>query len=189
MRKITLRKAKALQESITEFIKGIEVNGTIELNEFQVPSIEVTKARILALDNNSRRDQLLTVVYHIRAAIGRANVESGVSDLLADAALLDKRMGHLKALVELASPYDQEVTNGRIAQLKEMTPDHRRYGFAGGVETGVFNQEQLTEFTSNLLTLKKVKQQINDKILELNVTTEITLTEHDAAVLVKEQLL
>jgi hypothetical protein len=41
---ITLRKANAVQNSINDTIKGIKVDFTVELNEFQDVEAAITKA-------------------------------------------------------------------------------------------------------------------------------------------------
>ena len=43
---------------------------------------------------------LLAILYQIRASVATANVTSGVSEKLASAAYLDKRLGQLAQLVE-----------------------------------------------------------------------------------------
>jgi hypothetical protein len=45
------------------------------------------------------------------------------------------------------------------------------------VNTGVLRQEQIDTFKALVLHLKKQKQKLNDEILELNVRTEIELTQ------------
>jgi hypothetical protein len=62
------------------------------------------------------------------------------------------------------------------------------YGYNDHVETGVLTQEQIDTFKADLSALKKEKQSINDKVLELNIRTEIVLTDEVVKILQAEQL-
>ena len=55
--------------------------------------------------------------------------------------------------------------------------------------TGVLGLEQIAQAKAEVLSLKKQKQKINDEVLELNIKTEIPLTEDVVAVLQAEALI
>jgi uncharacterized protein YdcH (DUF465 family) len=186
--KITLRKANALQNTIQEHIKTIEVNTSISLNEFQTPSVELTYARGVLLQNDTRRNQLTKAVYAIRAKVGRANTEAGVADLLTDAAYIDKRLGQLKGLTEGKALESDVVLEGKLQKLREGEAKSRIYGYNDTVDTGVLTAEQVEGYKSEIRNLKKEKQSINDRVLELNVRTEIELDADTVSLLQAEQL-
>ena len=98
--KITLRKANALQTAIQDHIKSVDISTAITLNEFQSPQLELINARNTLVTNDKRRADLTMALYAIRGLVGKANATSGVSDHLAHAAYLDKRIGQLKGLTE-----------------------------------------------------------------------------------------
>ena len=75
---ITLRKANAIQHSINEAIKKIEVALTVEINEFQTVEEVITKANSLLVENDTRRQKLTMALYNIRALLGTANTSSGI---------------------------------------------------------------------------------------------------------------
>jgi hypothetical protein len=187
--KLSLRKANALQNAIQDHIKDIDIKTSISLNEFQEAPTAMLTARAEVLANDVRRSELTRVIYEIRKLVGRANVESGVADLLTDAALIDKRLGHLKGLTECKCSDDMNVVVGKLAKLKEQDTKSRVYGYNDSVETGVLDAQQIEMFKSHMRDLKKEKQQLNDKVLELNVRTEITLDDKTVAMLQKEQLI
>jgi hypothetical protein len=187
--KLSLRKASALQNAIQDHIKTIDIKVAIQLNEFQEASKELLNARADVLANDVRRSELTRAIYELRKLTGRANVESGVADLLTDAALVDKRLGHLKGLSEATVAEDLTVLNGKLTKLKEQEKTSRVYGYNDTVNTGVLAQEQIEMFKGQIRELKKQKQALNDKILELNVRTEITLTDDVVKLLQKEQLI
>jgi hypothetical protein len=186
--KVTLRKANALQNSIQDHLKTIDTKVSISINEFQDPTGEVSVARGELVSADLRRGSLTKALYRIRAQVGRANTESGIGDLLADAAYLDKRVGHLKALAE-SEPTDAEIVlTGKLDKIRNDKTERRIYGYNDTISTGVLNAQQIAGFKADIRELKKHKQAINDKMLELNVRTEIELDADTVAVLTKEQL-
>ena len=186
--KITLRKANALQNTIQDHIKSLEIKTTISLNEFQHIEGELNVARGAVVTNDVKRAQLTKAFYDIRARVGRANVESGVSDLLAQAAYVDKRLGHLKGLTESAAAEPMAVLEGKVEKLRGTEAKNRMYGYNDTVTTGVFSPDQIEAYKADMRSLKKEKQSINDKVLELNVRTEIELDANTVALLQAEQL-
>lgn len=186
--KISLRKANAVQTSVQEHIKSFASTVSISINEFQNPENELIAARQTLADNHARRVALNTVLYRIRAQVGRANLESGVSDLLCEAAAVDKEIGYLKALADSKPTESLDVVKGKIRKIAEAEKSARMYGYSDTVDTGVLLPEQIEAYKAQIGTLKKRKQSINDKVLELNVRTEIELDQDTINVLTKESL-
>lgn len=186
--KITLRKANALQNTIQDHIKTIEVKTSVSLNEFQNPTAELDTARDTLVAHDVQRAKLTRALYRIRASVGRANVEAGVSDLLAEAAYIDKRLGHLKGLTESKVIESVIVLEGKLQKLRDTEAKSRMYGYNDTVDTGVLTVEQIEGYKADMRDLKKEKQSINDRVLELNVRTEIDLDADTVALLQAEQL-
>lgn len=186
--KLTLRKANALQNAIQDHIKTIEVNTSVELNEFQLPQAELSIARNTLVANDNRRASLTMVLYAIRGLVGKMNAASGVSDELARAAYIDKRIGHLKGLTDSTVVEAEAVIDGKLEKLRTQEKNSRIYGYNDTVKTGVLTQEQLDQYKVDMTALKKEKQSINDKVLELNIRTEIELTDDLVKILQSEQL-
>jgi len=186
--KITLRKANALQNAIQDHIKTLDVKTSISLNEFQNITGELALARGAAFENDFKRARLTKALYGIRARVGRANVESGVADLLTEAAYVDKRLGHLKGLTESKAVEPESVLTGKVEKLRNTDSKNRMYGYNDTVDTGVFTPDQIEVYKADMRSLKKEKQSINDKVLELNVRTEVELDADTVALLQAEQL-
>lgn len=190
--KITLRKASALQNAIQEALRGIEVKLTVQLNEFEDPQSVLDKANADALANDLRREALLKALYAIRVAVGQANATVGISDRLATAAYIDKRVGTLTAFLQADAVQDNmSVIAGKVEKLKSDKGDSRRaiYGYNDTFQTGVLAPEQIAKFKAEQLQLKKQKQKLNDEILELNVRTDVELSEQTVSTLTKEGLI
>ena len=188
---ISLRKANAVQNGINEALKGIEIKTTLELNEFQDVVAELKKANDVLFTNDSRRQRLLLALYNIRGLVGAANASSGIDMKLATAAFIEKRIGQLDALSKLEAVTDLAVINGKLEKIKNDKSESSRrslYGYNDTVSTTVVSQEQIAQVKTEIQNLKKQKQKLNDEILELNIKTEIPLSENVVKALSEEGL-
>lgn len=177
---ISLRKANAVQNSINEAIKGIKISATVEINEFQSVEAELTKANNELFANDSRRQRLLLSLYNIRGLVGTANAQSGIDLKLATAAFIDKRLTQLEELAKADTVTDLAVINGKMDKIrndKSETARSRIYGYQDTVSTGIISKEQQDQVKAEIQNLKKQKQKLNDEVLELNIKTEIPLSE------------
>lgn len=188
---ITLRKANAIQNSINDAVKNINFDTTIELNEFQDPGVELTKANDALFAADSRRQKLTMALYNIRALVGTANAASGIDTALAKAAFVDKRIGQLEQLASLKPFTDIEIIKGKLEKIRSLKDEARSrvFGYGDTVTTTVVSQDQINQAKAEILNLKKQKQKLNDEILELNIKTEIPLSDDTVATLQSEGLL
>lgn len=188
---ITLRKANTIQNNIQEMIRGIKIETTVELNEFQSPDEELKKANNALFKADVRRQKLLLSLYNIRGLVGTANVNSGIDLALAKAAFIDKRIGQLEELAALKPFTDLEILKGKLEKIKNLKDEARSriYGYGDTVSTTVISQDQIDQAKAEILSLKKQKQKLNDEILELNIKTEIPLSEEVVATLQTEGLI
>jgi len=188
---ITLRKANALQNSIQDAIKGIKVELNVEINEFQSVEDTLTKANATLIENDGRRQQLTMALYNIRALVGTANTASGINTMLAKAAFIDKRIGQLEELAKATEITSLEVIKGKLEKIKNDKGENSRrslYGYNDTVSTSVLSKEQIAQAKAEVLNLKKQKQKLNDEVLELNIKTEIPLSDDTLATLTAEKL-
>jgi hypothetical protein len=188
---ITLRKANAVQNSINEAIQAIKIETSVNLNEFQDPVETLQKANDTLFTNDARRQKLLLALYNIRGLVGTANASSGVDVNLAKAAFIDKRIKQLEELNRATVVGDIAVLTGKLKKIKDRPADARTsvYGYNDTVESGVIAPEQANQIKDEIKNLKKQKQKINDEVLELNIKTEIPLSEDTVATLTAEGLL
>jgi hypothetical protein len=186
---ITLRKANAIQNSIQEAIKSIKIETSISINEFQDPATELQKANAQLFENDARRQKLLLALYNIRGLVGQANAASGIDVNLAKAAFVDKRIGQLEVIASEDVMTDLAVITGKLKKLSEDKGERRIYGYNEHVTTTVLSKDQINQAKAEIKNLKKQKQQLNDEILELNIKTEIPLSEDVVNTLTVEGLL
>ena len=189
---ITLRKASAIQNSINDAVKSIKVEFTVELNEFVNVESALAKANSDLVANDGRRQRLTMALYNIRALVGTANAQSGIDTNLAKAAFIDKRIGQLEQLASATEITDLDVIKGKLEKIKNDKGETSRrsiYGYSDTVSTSVLSKAQIDQAKAEILNLKKQKQKLNDEILELNIKTEIPLSEDVVATLQAEGLI
>ena len=188
---ITLRKANALQNSINDAVKNIKVELTIEINEFQNVEDVIGKANNKLVESDGRRQKLTMALYNIRALVGTANTASGIDTALAKAAFIDKRIGQLEELAQAKEMTALDVIKGKLEKIKSLKDEARSrvFGYGDTVTTSVLGQSQIDQAKTEILNLKKQKQKLNDEILELNIKTEIPLSEDVVKTLQEEGLL
>jgi hypothetical protein len=188
---ITLRKANAVQNSINDAVKAIKVDLDVELNEFQNVEDIIAKANSQLVENDSRRQKLTMALYNIRALVGTANAASGIDTALAKAAFIDKRIGQLEELAKSKEMTSLDIIKGKLEKIKSLKDEARSrvFGYGDTVTTTIVSRDQIAQAKAEILNLKKSKQKLNDEILELNIKTEIPLSDETAAVLQTEGLL
>jgi uncharacterized protein YdcH (DUF465 family) len=187
---ITLRKSNAVQNSIQEAIRNIDIKTSIDINEFQTVETELQKANNELFANDARRQKLLLALYNIRGLVGTANAQSGIDLKLATAAFVDKRLAQLEALAKLEPMTDLAVINGKLEKIRnDKETKSRIYGYGDTVSTTVVTAEQINQIKAEIQNLKKQKQKLNDEILELNIKTEIPLSDDVVATLQAEGLI
>jgi hypothetical protein len=189
---ITLRKANAIQNSILEAVKGIKIEKSINLNEFQDVATELQKANATLIENDGRRQKLLLALYNIRSLVGAGNAQCGIDLALSKAAFIDKRIAQLEDFAGSDAMTDLSVLSGKLEKIKNRKDDGGRaslYGYGDTVTTSVVTQDQIDQAKTEIKNLKKQKQKLNDEILELNIKTEIPLGEDAVATLTAEGLI
>ncbi len=188
---ITLRKANALQASIVDAMKNVKVQTHVTINEFETPEVKLADANRELFANDQRRSDLLLAQFSIRGLVGAANATSGIDAKLTQAAYIDKRIAQLAELVNADKQLDITVIKGKLDKIRNRKEESRSslYGRDDDVTTPVQTSEQLVSVKSLTLDLRKQKQKLNDEILELNVRTEIALTDEVVAILKAENLI
>lgn len=188
---ITLRKANAIQASIMEAIKAIRIETSVDLNEFQDVEKVLIETNQEVFANDARRQRLLLSYYNIRGLVGSANATSGIDLALTKAAFIDKRIEQLSDLASAKVITDIEIIKGKMDKIRNRKEESRAsiYGRDETISTSVIHKEQIAQVKAEVQNLKKQKQKLNDEILELNVKTEIPLSEETVAVLKAENLI
>ena len=77
-----------------------------------------------------------------------------------------------------------------MAKIRNRKDDARSlYYSESKVDTSIFTQDDIDGFRAHVSQAKKQKQQLQDELLDMNVRTEITLSEQVISTLTAEGLL
>lgn len=186
---ISLRKAKALQTSINDAIKGITVNTNITINEFQDAEAVLAAGLATLGANIEKRTKLNTALYEMREAVGALNATSGVSDRLTSIAYIEKTIQFYATLAQSEERIEPAVLAGKLAKIRNTVDDGRGYGRSTEVQTSVLDAEMVKSFQTAITVAKKEKQKLQDQVLELNIQAKITLSDVTVATLTAENIL
>lgn len=185
---VTLRKANAIQASINEALKGLEFTDTVSINEFQSVGEAFDQASTKFISNVARRLDLTSALYEIRKAVGSANFNASIDSRLAEVARLEKDIQFFGKYASAKVRESDAVINGKLDKIRNRKED-AYYGRNEEVSTSIFTAAEIENFKNVLAVSKKQKQKLQDELLELNVRTEITLSEQSVATLTKENIL
>ena len=190
---INLRKANAIQAEIRRAISSVHAKDAVSITEF-TSDVEAVLSRgtLEFMQALQRKEALNKALFQIRKAVGRANVECGISDVLADIESLDAQIAIKNQIANAAIRKDTSEINARIAKMKQSTGERAAvlYGDRyNSVETTVVSENDVATAKSILKTMKRDRQALNDKLLQLNVNTLVELTDFTKLTLQEEGLI
>jgi hypothetical protein len=190
MIEISLRKASALASEVLSTINNIPTVGTVELNEFEDAKEVIDKANETLFVNINRINKLNNVFTKIRREVGRANVSCGIHDKLTDINALNRMIAHLKVLIDddVLQP-DIKVIIGKLRKLESSAETPYQYGRKDTITVGHLTSEDFDLLKGDLARLLRERQQLNDEVLELNVSTKVSMSDEDLDVLKSERLM
>lgn len=174
---ITLRKANAIQREIKSVMSTLGATApTVELNTFtNINDIEGMTETLRA--NIESLDILRMVLYNIRKSVSTANHVSGINDLLADVAYQTEGMKSLEgiALGEVM-PSMGEIDR----RIDASGSDKYQYS---GMRVSIVPAVMVEKAKNCIAVAKREKISIQDKLLNMNITTTITLSDETVEVL------
>ncbi len=186
--KLTLRKANAVQAAINEAVKGLDLNYTVTLNEFEGVEDQIDAVRNRFWAQSDIRAQMLESLYEIRAKVAQANAAAGINDKLTLVAYLEKQIAHKTMLAGKGAQIALRVLNGQVKKNAESKDESYSYR-PNAVTTSIFTEAEIETFRKDAANFKRDKQKLQDELLELNVQTEIELMEKTATFLKSADIL
>lgn len=192
---ISLRKAAALQLSITEALKRLRLDGSLTVSIYEAdPEAKIAAARTEVTSAMGRRAGLLDALYDLRVRVGEANAKAGVDRLLAELARIERDVQLLSGLGQSPVRDAPEILSARISRLR--TREEAPVGRFGTpqalpetIAMSVFDQADLDRFQSELRALTRRRQHVKDGLVELNARTTITPAAETVATLRAEELI
>ena len=194
MEKINLRKANAIQSEIRKAINSSGVQETLSISEYtQNVGTEFEFAKDAFAVDVTRKVALNTALFNIRKSVAQANATVGISNILADVELIDATMAVYSTVASKQVAKTLDEINARIEKIKATPADSSRASIYGdrfnNVETSVVEQGTIDIAKQKVKQLKREKQTLQDKLLELNVNTLIEISDVDVNVLKVEGIM
>lgn len=190
---INLRKANAIQAEIRRAIQQAEAKDSVSVTEFTENVAEFVDQATTDFQNEVTRKVALTAaLYNIRKSVGQANATAGINDILASVQGIDAVMAIYSNVATKQAAKGLNEINARIEKLKTAPQDARSaiYGERyNNVETSVVTPEAIAQAKGMVKDLKRQRQNLQDKLLALNVNTQVTVAADDEATLKAEGIL
>lgn len=192
---INLRKANAIQSEIRRAINDTNsVQNTVGLTEYSKDvQADLNKATAEWQKAIQRKIALTDALYSIRTSVASANALYNVNGILTEIARIEAVMAIHSQVAILEVAKDIEEINGRIEKMKNTPSDSPRSALYGErynqVSTSVVTKLDVETAKESVKLLKRNRQELQDKLLGLNVTTQINLADEVVAVLKDEGIL
>ena len=185
--KINLRKASVVQQTIVDEIKRLGTEDTtVKISLFE-PNINarLEEQLVKVKANHSQAGRLLNANKFLRAVVAKKNAEVGITDYLAEEAMLASAEARLKAYSESAVRQNLDALMAEIESRKATSANERVsiYGREYTVDVNVVPAEAITEAKKELENIRKRRRKIKDEMVSINVRTEIEVPEQVAQVL------
>lgn len=191
---INLRKANAIQAEIRRAISNAVAKNTLSVSEYTADVAGVLeKAKQEFVTETKRKVALTTALYNIRKSVGQANATAGINDILADVQAVEAEMAIFSSIGNETVAKSLDEINARIQKIKDAPVDSPRAALYGerynNVDTSVVEESTIANAKERVKELKRQRQNLQDKLLALNVNTLITIGGVDENVLKLEGIL
>jgi hypothetical protein len=170
---ITLRKANSIRNTIEEEIKSLKFNYQINIDRYEDNEEAIHKANLDFSKTANKRALLLEALYQIRGLVGDANTASGINAMLIYVARLDKEIAFSSKIASMSPRLSKKSITGKV---DELVSSENYYGGSNENQTSIFDQEKIKETTKVLSKMKKLKRESQDKLMELNIQTKISIS-------------
>lgn len=168
---ITLRQGDAILQNITDEYKKISFVSMVTVEPFGDSASQLNSAHEEFIKKMALKSSLSDVITDVRQRVGRANAESGISDLLAEIAGLDRKIACYDEVLEIPPRPSLPVIEGNVNRLRQ-TPSTT---FLTDYRCGYLTAEILSEYREMSALAKRQKIKLKDQLLHLNVSTKIAL--------------
>jgi hypothetical protein len=191
---VNLRKANAIQAEIRKAISAVKLELNVAVTEYTVDiPAGLAAAELSFITAIQRKEALNKVLFNIRTQVGKANATSGISDVLAEVQRVDAVLTIVGTVANAAEAKPLSEITARIDKMKANVSADARTALYGerynNVETSVVTQQMIAQYKTKMKELKREKQALQDKLLTLNVGTNITLDAGEVDLLKDEGIL
>lgn len=188
---INLRKANAVQAEIRRALSAVQVNDKVTVNEYTVDTAaEVAKATAEFEAAIVRKAGLTNALFNIRRAVTSANATAGVNTILTDVERIDALITLEQSVAGQKVGMSLVELNARLEKFRNAPTQDARSAIYGdrynNVETSVVTEQAVVSAKQEVKNLRRQRQNLQDKLLALNINTNITLSVEDEAILREE---
>lgn len=188
---INLRKANAVQAEIRRALSAVQVNDKVTVNEYTVDTAaEVAKVTADFEAAVVRKAGLTNALFNIRKAVASANATAGVNVILTDVERIDALIALEQSVAVQKVGMSLGEINARLEKFRNAPAQDARSAIYGdrynNVETSVVTEQAVSSAKQEVKNLRRQRQNLQDKLLALNINTNITLSAEDEAILREE---
>lgn len=184
--KINLRKASVVQQTIQDEIKRLGTESvTLKVSLFET-DIQARLDEQLAKvrENHAHAGRLMNANRLLRSNVARKNAEVGITDYLAEEAMLASVESRLKGYTEAGVRQNLEALASEIESRKTTGGERASiYGREYTIDVNVVPAEAIAEAKKELETIRRRRRKIKDEMVSINVRTEFEVPEQVALVL------
>lgn len=188
---VSLRKADQLANAIKELLQNNTINTTVNLNAFDANwQAKMAAQRIDAADKVARLTKLYQALAGVRKAVGKANAECGINDLLT-ADNCHKQILALLGTVAQAEPAgdDSVIQSNLVARQTKSEASRFSYNNDYDMAVNLLDAAYLEKVRQNMFEIKKQRREISDELIAKNVTVKVKLTTEVVETLRAENLI
>jgi hypothetical protein len=187
---INLRKANALQLQLANYISEISLDTRVEISAY-VSHTDVINAKRAEFSANLDKVTLLrNILYTLRKNISCKNTSCGIDAVLTDIAFIQKQIETYNDFMINDILPEDSIISGKLEKLRKI-PEDSSYSLrnSDSIFVSILTKEDADMIKKHISSLKKEKQVLSDKLLELNIKNEITISDDDVNVLTLEGIL
>lgn len=189
--KINLRKAAAVQQIIADEIKRIgSESTTVTLSLFDdnvAARLDEQSNRVIA--SAQRVARLMETARYFRGVLARKNAEHGISEYLAEDAMLAQMESRVSEIARLTPRPNADTLEKEIAARRESRDEKSAAFFGRGTEYEITVNAMPIEIVnaakSELEKLRRRRRKLQDEMITINIRNEIEVPEQFANVLVE----
>jgi len=192
MASITLTKAGRLQDRIRAALRELPLTSQVEIGIFAPdPAATVEREARRLRGNLEILARLLAILAKVRGATGRANVECGIGELLAEKAGIDEELKFLVKLIpERAGLADAGDLDGFLgtapslhrqageieAQIRAMRARYEQAErSATTVEAPLLDEADAERLRERIVACRRRREDIGDRLRELNGSIRVEI--------------
>jgi hypothetical protein len=187
---VSLRKARQIRDDLQRLLAGEELRGTTTVSVYceDIDALMAAK-RAETMVQARLLGELEQVLFALRRAIGRANTESGIADQLAERARLERQVERLARAAAEAPAESIAVLERRLAAARDRAERADAYHVSETLTINVLGEADIAFFAEAVGIARRTIREIDERVLELNVRTQVEIGKEHERLLVEHGIL